>query len=422
MTALVTGASGGLGRVVALVLAEHGHDVGVHYRGDADGAAGAVADVESAGRRGVALHADLDVADAAELDAACDDLLERCTTAVGAPGVVVLNAFPQDHLAWDDLDTAAWDAFHRAGLRPTTALLHRAAARLGPGGVVVVVGSIEGLRPTPTHTAYAVAKAALHHLAAAAASELGSRGIRVVAVAPGLVDAGGAGAGVAGGGRALAHGVGPGPAGDSQGGGGDDRLPRLTRRIRYHRHHRHHRRGLVGRRRLVSLASPVVCFSSRRPPSEVTTRQRHSVGRSYGSSQALTSPRLTRSPRRTFMKSTRYLVVVPAALALALAGCGGSTGNSDTPAATGSSAAGAPADDSNCADEAVYCVGLVTDTGKVDDKSFNQAAHEGAKVRPPRPRASTSTSRPRTPRTTRPTSRSSPTRSTNDRHGRLPHD
>jgi NAD(P)-dependent dehydrogenase (short-subunit alcohol dehydrogenase family) len=188
VTALVTGASGGLGRVVALVLAEHGHDVGVHYRGDVDGAAAAVADVESAGRRGVALHADLDVADPAELDAACDDLLDRCTTAVGAPDVVVLNAFPQDHLPWDDLDTAAWDAFHRAGLRPTTALLHRAAARLGPGGVVVAVGSIEGLRPTPTHTAYAVAKAALHHLTAAAASELGSRGIRVVAVAPGLVE------------------------------------------------------------------------------------------------------------------------------------------------------------------------------------------------------------------------------------------
>ena len=189
-----------------------------------------------------ALHADLDVADAAELDAACDDLLDRCTTAVGAPDVVVLNAFPQDHLAWDDLDTAAWDAFHRAGLRPTTALLHRAAARLGPGGVVVVVGSIEGLRPTPTHTTYAVAKAALHHLAAAAASELGSRGIRVVAVAPGLVERAGLEQAWPEGVERWRTGVGPGPAGDSQGGGGDDRLPRLTRRIRYHRHHRHHRR------------------------------------------------------------------------------------------------------------------------------------------------------------------------------------
>ena len=78
------------------------------------------------------------------------------------------------------------------------------------------------------------------------------------------------------------------------------------------------------------------------------------------------------------MKSTRYLLAAPAVLALALAGCGGSTGNSETPAASGSSAAGAPADDSNCGDAAVYCVGLVTDTGKVDDKSFNQSAHEGA--------------------------------------------
>lgn len=79
------------------------------------------------------------------------------------------------------------------------------------------------------------------------------------------------------------------------------------------------------------------------------------------------------------MKSTRYLVAVPAALALALAGCGGSTGSSgggdDT--ATGG-ATGAPQDDSNCASAEVFCIGLVTDTGKVDDKSFNQSAHEGA--------------------------------------------
>ena len=188
MTALVTGASGGLGRAVALALAEAGHDVGVHYRSDPAGAAAAVAEVEAAGCRGAALHADLAVEDADALDAACDDLLDRCTTALGAPDVVVLNAFPQDHVEWDALDTKAWDGIHRQGLRPTTALLHRAAARLATGGVIVVVGSIEGLRPTSTHTPYAVAKAALHHLTAAAAHELGPRGIRVVAVAPGLVE------------------------------------------------------------------------------------------------------------------------------------------------------------------------------------------------------------------------------------------
>ncbi len=82
------------------------------------------------------------------------------------------------------------------------------------------------------------------------------------------------------------------------------------------------------------------------------------------------------------MKSTRYLVAAPAALALLLAGCGGSTGNTGGGGSTpsGSASSGAPTDDSNCASADVFCIGLVTDTGKVDDKSFNQSAHEGAKA------------------------------------------
>lgn len=188
MTALVTGASGGLGRAIAVALAGAGHDVAVHYRGDADGAAATASAVEATGRRAATLHADLAVDDATALDRACENLLDACTAALGTPDVVVLNAFPQDLVAWPDLDTAAWDASHRGGLRPTAALLHRATDRMGPGGVVVTIGSIEGLRAAPAHTPYAVAKAALHHLTGAAAAEVGSRGIRVVGVAPGLVD------------------------------------------------------------------------------------------------------------------------------------------------------------------------------------------------------------------------------------------
>ena len=187
MSALVTGASGGLGRVVALVLAEHGHDVGVHYRGDADGAAAAVADI----RQPDAVPSPCTPTSPSTTPPRWMPRATTCSTAAPprwAPRRRRAQRFPQGHLAWDALDTAAWDAFHRAGLRPTTALLHRAAARLGEGGVIVVVGSIEGLRPAPTHTPYAVAKAALHHLTAAAAAQLGARGIRVVAVAPGLVD------------------------------------------------------------------------------------------------------------------------------------------------------------------------------------------------------------------------------------------
>ena len=72
------------------------------------------------------------------------------------------------------------------------------------------------------------------------------------------------------------------------------------------------------------------------------------------------------------MKAKPFLVAVPAALALVLAGCGGSTGDSSS---DGSSAA--PKD---CSSADVFCIGLVTDTGSVDDKNFNQAAWEGVKA------------------------------------------
>jgi 3-oxoacyl-[acyl-carrier protein] reductase len=276
MTALVTGASGGLGRGIAVALAAAGHDIGVHYRSDAVGAAAAVTDVEAVGRRATALHADLAVDDPAELDRACDDLLDACTAALGAPDVVVLNAFPQHVVAWGDLDTAAWDTYHRGGLRPTTSLLHRAAARLAPGGVIVVISSIEGRRPAPGHTPYGVAKAALDHLTAAAAHELGSSGIRVVGVAPGLIDRERLE-------RDWPEGVDRWKRASALGrpchgirGRGDRVISGLTSRIRHHGHHHHRGCRVVGRSGLVTPANRGVSMSSTTPSGEVTTGQRHS--------------------------------------------------------------------------------------------------------------------------------------------------
>ncbi|PRY49951.1 nucleoside-binding protein [Knoellia remsis] len=71
------------------------------------------------------------------------------------------------------------------------------------------------------------------------------------------------------------------------------------------------------------------------------------------------------------MKAKPFLIAAPAALALALSGCGGSTGN--TTSGGGNTASG------DCSSADVFCVGLVTDTGTIDDKSFNQAAWEAVK-------------------------------------------
>ncbi len=188
MTALVTGASGGLGRAVAVALAAAGHDIAVHWRTDAAGGRAAARGVEAHGRRAHLVRADLSVPDPADLDAACAALLDEAEEALGQVDVVVLAAAAQDLTAWDDLTAADWDTLYRAGLRPAAVLLHAAGARLRPGGVVVTVGSIEALRPAPGHAPYAVTKAALHHLTAVGAYELGSRGVRVVGVAPGLID------------------------------------------------------------------------------------------------------------------------------------------------------------------------------------------------------------------------------------------
>jgi NAD(P)-dependent dehydrogenase (short-subunit alcohol dehydrogenase family) len=184
-TALVTGASGGIGAGVATRLAEAGAHVVVHCRGDRAGAAELVARLRADGRGADVVQGDV-VDDAARLVAEA--------AGFGATGVVdalVNNAALQPVGALSSLAAADVEVVLRANVVGVTEMTRLVAAGLvaeGRPGVVVNIASIEGLQPAPGHSHYAASKAAVLMHTRAAALELGRHRIRVNAVAPGLID------------------------------------------------------------------------------------------------------------------------------------------------------------------------------------------------------------------------------------------
>ena len=180
--ALITGGSRGIGFAVAEALAAEGAAVGLIARD----AAGLAAAAERLGPRDVPVATAIaDVTDTPQLKRAVDDI----ATALGGLDHLVANAggtVGRGNLtsAGDDDFTAtfALNAGHAAELI-RAGLTHLRAAG---GGSVVIISSITGMRPAP-RTAYAAAKAAEIHLAATAAQELASAGVRVNAVSPGSI-------------------------------------------------------------------------------------------------------------------------------------------------------------------------------------------------------------------------------------------
>jgi 3-oxoacyl-[acyl-carrier protein] reductase len=180
--ALITGGSRGIGFAVAEALAAEGAAVGLVARDEA-GLAAAAGRLES---RGVPVAtAAADITDTPRLKRAVDDI----ATALGGLDHLVANAggtVGRGNLTsagdGDFTATFALNAGHAAELI-RAGLPHLRAAG---GGSVVIISSITGMRPAP-RTAYAAAKAAEIHLAAAAAQELAPAGIRVNAVSPGSI-------------------------------------------------------------------------------------------------------------------------------------------------------------------------------------------------------------------------------------------
>jgi len=177
--AVVTGASGGIGRAIALRLAADGMSVVVHYAGRADRAKDVVEKITAAG--GSATAAQADVADPDEVSA----LFDTAEQVYGGVDVVVHTAGIMLLSPLAELDLADLDRMYNTNVRGTFVVAQQAARHVRTGGAIVTFSSSVVKLALPSYTAYAATKGAVDAMTLILAKELRGRDITVNAVAPG---------------------------------------------------------------------------------------------------------------------------------------------------------------------------------------------------------------------------------------------
>ena len=182
-TALITGASRGIGRATALALARAGAQVLVHYGRGAAEADAVVAEIRKAGGRADAIAADLAAPDGAHM------LAKQVRGVVGDRlDVLFANAGVSVGGTIEETSVEAFDQMFAVNVRAPFFLVQQLLPILGKGSSVVLVSSLAAHNSVGALSAYAATKGAVSTLVKHFAAALGERGIRVNAVAPGVVD------------------------------------------------------------------------------------------------------------------------------------------------------------------------------------------------------------------------------------------
>ena len=177
--AVVTGASRGIGRAVAIRLAAEGAAVAVNYRADRGSAESLVTELSGRGTQAMAFQADVSEPDQ------IGRLMDSAAQTLGGLDILVSNAGIEHFGALEDITPADFDRVFATNTRGQLFAVQHAARHLGPGGHIVLTSSISAHKSVFHHTLYAASKAAVEAMALNLAAELGQRQITINAIAPG---------------------------------------------------------------------------------------------------------------------------------------------------------------------------------------------------------------------------------------------
>jgi NAD(P)-dependent dehydrogenase (short-subunit alcohol dehydrogenase family) len=183
-TALVTGASKGVGKGIAQELARCGCHVAVNYRADEKGAESTVEAIHAMGRESLAVRADVGLAE--DVDRMFHLVLRQFTHL----DIMVNNAGIQTWKPFLDLDESDWNRVIRTNLKGCFLCTQRAGRHMrdNGGGSIINIGSGCNHIPFPNLASYTASKGGVEMLTKSAAIELGKYGIRVNCVAPGAIE------------------------------------------------------------------------------------------------------------------------------------------------------------------------------------------------------------------------------------------
>ena len=183
-TVLVTGASAGIGRAIAIGAAAHGANVAINYARDTAGAESCLAEIEARGARGLVVQGDVALPETAT------DFVAKAAAAFGRIDVMVSNAGICPFHSFLDMPVETFERTQRVNMFGGYYMCQAAARAMveqGGGGALIAVSSISALVGGEFQTHYTPTKAGLHSLMQSAAIALGKHGIRCNSLLPGTI-------------------------------------------------------------------------------------------------------------------------------------------------------------------------------------------------------------------------------------------